>query len=265
MSGLCNAAGMSRQAYYQWRKRTRLWEKAEAELLELVQSIRKLMPELGGRKLFKELGALIPFGRDRFFDWLRRHGLLLKTKRSYPVTTYSKHQLRTYLNLIRNFKASVAGQVVVSDITYIALADGGFAYASLVTDAFSRKIVGYHLSRDLSTSGTLRALRMALRSYRDPSQLIHHSDRGTQYCSKQYIEELNRNGVAISMTEVHHCAENAMAERVNGILKHEFGLRHCFKTLTAARQALYQAVWIYNNLRPHLSLNYAKPAQVHDA
>lgn len=254
---------MSRQAYYKWKTKVAIWGRLEAFALMLVRNMRKLMPEIGGRKIFNEIGRVLPFGRDCFFAWLKRHGLLSMRKRSFPVTTYSKHTLKKYRNLIRDFKATAAGQVVASDITYIALGDGKFAYASLVTDMFSRKVVGYYLSPDLSVSGTLKALRMALRSYRDPSGLIHHSDRGVQYCSKQYIDELTRHGVTISMTEHHHCAENAMAERLNGILKHEFGLKNRFKTIAAARQALHQAVMIYNNLRPHLSLNYKKPAQVH--
>lgn len=256
---------MSRQAYYKWRKRSRRWERMEAAVLKLVQALRKLMPEVGGRKIFHEIREVLPFGRDRFFDWLRRHKLLSMRKRSFPVTTYSEHTLKKYRNLIRDFKATAAGQLVVSDITYIELDGGKFAYASLVTDAFSRKVVGYHLNVDLSVSGPLKALRMALRSYDDPTGLIHHSDRGVQYCSKQYIEELERNGVAISMTERNHCAENAMAERLNGILKHEFGLKNSFKTIAAARQALSQAVLIYNNIRPHLALDYKKPAEVHAA
>lgn len=256
---------MSRQAYYKWRKRSRRWDRMEAAVLKLVRALRKLMPELGGRKIFHEIREVLPFGRDRFFDWLRRHKLLSMRKRSFPVTTYSKHTLKKYRNLIRDFKATATGQLVVSDITYIALDDGKFAYASLVTDAFSHKVVGYHLSPDLSVSGPLKALRMALRSYGDTTGLIHHSDRGIQYCSKKYIKELERHGVAVSMTERHHCAENAMAERLNGILKHEFGLKHTFRNIAAARRALSQGVWIYNNLRPHLTLDYQKPAEVHAA
>lgn len=256
---------MSRQAYYKWVERARRWERLESFLLNVVREIRKLMPEIGARKLFHEIGAALPFGRDRFFEWLRKHGLLVKIKRSFPLTTYSKHALKKYRNLIRDFKATAAGQVVVSDITYIDLGEGRFAYASLVTDAFSRKIIGYHLGPDLSVDGPLKALRMALRSMRNPEGLIHHSDRGVQYCSKRYITELERNGVSVSMTERHHCAENAMAERVNGILKHEFGLKNRFRTIATARQALSQAIWIYNHLRPHLSLDYQKPAQVHAA
>lgn len=223
------------------------------------------MPQLGGRKIFHELRWIIPFGRDRFFDWLRRHGLLAMIKRRFPATTYSKHALKKFRNLIREFEVTAPGQVVVSDITYIALEEGKFAYASLVTDAFSRKIIGYHVSTDLSVWGPLKALRMALREVPNPRGLIHHSDRGVQYCSKPYIDELERHGVAVSMTERQHCAENAMAERVNGILKHEFGLKNRFRTIAAARKALHQAVWIYNNLRPHLALNYEKPANVHAA
>jgi transposase InsO family protein len=256
---------MSRQAYYKWAERARRWKRTESFLLNVVRKIRKLMPQIGARKLFHEIGSALPFGRDRFFDWLRKHGLLVKIKRSFPLTTYSKHALKKYRNLIRDFKATAAGQVVVSDITYIDLGEGRFAYASLVTDAFSRKIIGYHLSPDLRVDGPLKALRMALRSMRNPEGLIHHSDRGVQYCSKRYINELECNGVSVSMTERHHCAENAMAERVNGILKHEFGLKNRFKSIAAARQALSQAIWIYNNLRPHLSLDYQKPAQVHAA
>ena len=255
---------MSRQAYYKWAERARRFERMESFLLNVVRQIRKLMPEIGARKIFHEIGSALPFGRDRFFDWLRKHGLLVKIKRRFPLTTYSKHTLKKYRNLIRGFKATATGQLVVSDITYIDLGEGRFAYASLVTDAFSRKIIGYHLSLDLSVEGPLKALTMALRSMENPEGLIHHSDRGVQYCSKRYIEELERHGVAVSMTERHHCAENAMAERVNGILKHEFGLRNRFKTIAAARQALSQAIWIYNNLRPHLALDYKKPAQVHD-
>jgi putative transposase len=265
VSQLCQAAQISRQAYYKWAQRARLWQQMESFLLKVVREIRRLMPQIGARKLFHEIGAALPFGRDRFFEWLRKHGLLVKIKRSFPLTTYSKHALKKYRNLIRDFRATAAGQVVVSDITYIDLGEGRFAYASLVTDIFSRKIIGYHLSRDLSVNGPLNALRMALRSVGKPNGLIHHSDRGVQYCSKRYIDELERHGIAVSMTERYHCAENAMAERVNGILKHEFGLKNRFKTIAAARQALSQGVWIYNNLRPHLALDYRKPAEVHTA
>ena len=257
---------MSRQAYYKWRKKTSLWERLESTFLNMVREIRRLMPQIGGRKIYHEIGSVLPFGRDRFFDWLRRHSLLSMMRRSFfPVTTNSGHAFKKYRNLIRDFEASAVGQLVVSDITYIGLDEGKFGYASLVTDAFSHKVVGYHLSPDLSVSGPLKALRMALRSYGDTTGLIHHSDRGVQYCSKHYIKELESNGVTVSMTERHHCAENAMAERLNGILKHEFGLKHTFKNIAAARRALSQGVWIYNNLRPHLTLDYQKPAEVHAA
>ena len=242
--------------------------KEQLLLKELLQ-IRRKQPRIGGRKLYRELKVFmisigLQLGRDRFFDFLRVQRLLIERRRKYVRTTDSRHHLRTYRNLIKDLEIRSPNQVYVADITYIRTLRG-FCYLSLITDACSRKIVGYNLSRSLSIEGSLDALKMAMRQSAKLTGLIHHSDRGVQYCSYEYTRLLRNNNIKISMTEQNHVYENALAERVNGILKDEFLLGETLQSYEIARKMVKQAINIYNYERPHLSLNYEKPAQRHAA
>jgi transposase InsO family protein len=204
----------------------------------------------------------IEIGRDRLFALLRVHNLLIRRRRHPKQTTWSGHRLRKYGNLIRDLELNRPNQVYVADITYLETLEG-FCYLALITDAYSRKIVGYDVSRTLCFEGSLRALQMALAQLSGPIQLIHHSDRGIQYCSHAYVDLLMQHGIQISMTEELHVYENAKAERVNGILKSEFLLGECLVSIDLAEKMVKDAIEIYNNERLHLSLNYQTPAMKH--
>jgi transposase InsO family protein len=206
----------------------------------------------------------VDIGRDRLFTMLRENNMLVKRKKKYVRTTQSCHRFRTYKNLIKHRQPQRPEEVFVSDITYIDTMEG-FSYLSLITDQYSRKIVGYELSKSLSIEGTLKALKMALKKVDDPSRLIHHSDRGIQYCSKGYTELLLGNSVQISMTEENHVYENALAERVNGILKEEFLLGDKLQSHKTAGKLVKEAINTYNNERLHLALDYMTPEQKHAA
>lgn len=258
----CRLHGLSRQGYYKRSRAHKLDAALEQRLIDEVKEQRRLQPFMGGRKLYHETSAHHHMGRDAFFGLLRRHKLLIKRKARFVLTTTAG--LVYYPNLYRDARLTAPGQALVSDITYIKTQEG-FAYAALVTDAFSRKILGFDLSTSLDAEGASRALRMALNELRDARGVIHHSDRGCQYSSAAYVAQLRAAGMQVSMTERHHCAENALAERVNGILKHEFMLSATFASVRDAKRALTSAIYIYNHKRPHLSLNYAKPAHVHAA
>lgn len=259
--------GISRQAHYQSRKR-QLERAAEDELLvELVLGIRRRHPRMGGRKLYHELeGAMLALGiargRDAFFDLLRSRRLLVPVKRNRRRTTRSG--LWRCANLLAGLEIVRIHQAWVGDITYVAT-EQGFAYLVLLTDAFSRFIVGYDLSTSLAAEGCLRALDQAIADHGDQGLqgLIHHSDHGVQYTAWPYLERLYAVEMRSSMGEVGNCYENALAERVNGILKCEYGLERLFVDLDQAQVAAQEAIWLYNYERPHLSLNYAKPAEVH--
>ena len=213
--------------------------------------------------MFYEPLRLLKIGRDKLFDILRRRGLLVRRKRRAPGTTHWWHSLRRYDNLTRAFKPSRPNELWVSDMTYIPVEDG-FAYASIITDAFSRKIVGYRLEPTLEATGPHKALQQALKEADSTEGLIHHSDQGIQYCSRLYVDTLKKHGCRISMTSGGRPSENAMAERVNGTLKHEYMLGEGFNSFKQAKRALAEAVDLYNERRPHLSLAYEKPAEVHD-
>ena len=265
--GLCALVGFSRQAYYRGRRvRSRLSVDEDA-VVELVKAQRRVHPRCGVRKLqvliAPDLAAMyIAIGRDRLLALLRRHGLLVKRPRRGARTTDSRHAFRVWPNLIRELVPTLAHQVWVCDLTYIRT-DQGFMYLSLVTDACSRKIVGYCIQDNLESEGCRKALAMALRQLPADTQPIHHSDRGTQYCCGEYVRLLQAHGCPISMTEYNHCYENAMAERVNGILKQEYGLGRTFGDKKRAVAAARQAIGIYNDLRPHTSLGYRTPSTVH--
>jgi len=195
---------------------------------------------------------------------LREKNMLVSKKRKHVRTTQSYHRFRTYKNLIKGSCSHSPEEVFVSDITYIDTMEG-YSYLSLITDQYSRKIVGYSLSKNLTVEGSLRALKMALKGVSEPSKLIHHSDRGIQYCSKAYTDLLRGNRVKISMTEENHVYENALAERVNGILKDEFMLGEKLQSFKVAKKMVREAVKIYNNERLHMALDYKTPEQKYAA
>lgn len=222
-----------------------------------------MQPVVGVRKLQRMLqikGIII--GRDRLFWIMKKEGLLVKRKKSYLRTTNSRHRFRVHKNIIKAKEIISSNQVYVADITYLKTREG-YCYLSLLTDKYSRKIVGYHLSRNLGVEGSLRALKMAIKGIDKSKDVIHHSDRGLQYCSNIYTKELNKNGIRISMTEENHVYENALAERVNGILKNELLIGSQYLEYSQVVKQVDEAIKIYNHERLHLSLNYKTPAQVH--
>jgi transposase InsO family protein len=235
-----------------------------------VEKIRYYQPRIGGKKLYSLLkpdlnkleGASV--GRDKFFDILRKNKLLVKRRKKYVRTTDSYHRFHKYKNKLKEKVLTRPGQCVVSDITYLRTREG-FVYLFLQTDAYSRLITGWHLSDSLSIEGAIKALKKSIRQCGETSGVIHHSDRGIQYCSNEYVKILNRHKMEISMTEENHCYENAMAERVNGILKEEFLLDSEFVNKAEALKAVKEAIYSYNNRRPHWSLNLFTPVQIHQA
>jgi len=259
--------GYSRQSYYQGIKF--IQQKAyEADIIiGEVLRYRKHQKRIGTRKLLYEMNGFLianhfQIGRDALFDLLAERGLLVtKRKRRGCITTLSKHRFKKYPNIIRDFIPIAPNQLWVSDITYIYLSNG-FAYLSLITDAYSRKIVGFFLSKDLTANGPLQALKMALKANSNIACLIHHSDRGVQYCCDAYVKLLKDNKVNISMTQNGDPLENAIAERVNGILKQEL-LEEVFPGFARAQLDVAIACSTYNHLRPHGSIDNLKPAEAH--
>lgn len=267
MKGLCARVGFSRQAFYQEKKARKRKQVDKDAVIELVKSQRRIHPRMGTRKLYRiikpdlnEMGLSI--GRDHLFRMLREADLLIERRVRYNRTTYSNHSFRVYSNLIRHIEPFKPNQVWLSDLTYI-FTEEGYMYLSLITDAFSRKIVGFDISDSLEFSGCLRSLRMALSGLKQSEHPIHHSDRGAQYCCKEYVKIIESRDMLISMTESNHCYENAKAERVNGILKQEYFMGARFRSKSQAIEAARQAIQIYNEMRPHLSLDYRTPSQVH--
>jgi transposase InsO family protein len=260
---------MSRQNYYKQRKIRNKIAFEEQTIITLVRRERCIQPRLGTRKLHRLLGeqwasAGISIGRDRLFALLRRHHLLIRRRRRYARTTDSRHGLPVYPNRFKEAVLTGPNQAWVSDITYLRTRQG-FMYLSLVMDAFSRKIVGYNCSDRLESEGALRALSMALNQLPLGADMIHHSDQGCQYCSRRYIERLLARNITISMTQENHCYENSQAERLNGILKHEYGLGGVFLRKSDVVTAVHQAVQLYNDRRPHVALGYCLPTEVHAA
>lgn len=232
----------------------------------MVQKVRMDMPRLGTRKLYYLLkpefeSANIKLGRDGLFSYLRSEQMLIKPKKNYTKTTYSKHWLRKYPNLYALDKAKAPEQYFVSDITYLKSHERTY-YLSLVTDAYSRKIMGYHLSNDMSSENVVKALKMAVKNKITTNQTVHHSDRGLQYCSAIYQNELSKNGIIPSMTDGYDCYQNALAERINGILKQEYLIEKAKNGADLAK-IINQAIDSYNNRRPHTSLNFKTPNFMH--
>jgi len=228
---------------------------------------RKSLPREGVRKLKKSLDseftkAKIKVGRDTLFNVLKKHKMLTLRKKYRMRTTNSHHRFYKFGNIIKGIEINKPNQVWVSDITYIRTVKG-FCYLALITDMYSRRIVGYDLSDSLELNGCVRALNKAIYQAKNIKQLIHHSDRGIQYCSNVYTQILKRKKIDISMTEENHCYENAMAERVNGILKDEFYLDQTFANVAQAKRAAKNAIKLYNEIRLHLSLDYKTPNMVY--
>lgn len=268
---LCGWFGISRQAYYQhtWEVITTTIE--EEMILHQVKQIRASHRRMGTRKLYEKLQPFmlehqIKLGRDGLFDLLSMHHLLVRKRRRRVQTTNSYHRLRRYPNLIRDLKPEGKNQLWVSDITYWKLKNDN-VYISFITDVYSHKIVGYHLGETMETEESVKALQMALTALRAESHpnLIHHSDRGIQYCSNQYVKLLTENGIRISMTESGDPLENAMAERVNGIIKEEYLNNYEMETVEEARELLKQSVELYNRERPHMSIGNFTPEEIYQS
>lgn len=225
------------------------------------------MPRLGTRKLYyllkNDFEAMnIKLGRDALFAYLRSESLLIRPRKNYTKTTQSKHWLHKHPNLLKGFNPERAEQVFVSDITYVKSRENTH-YLSLVTDAYSRKIMGYKVSDNLNTENMLKALKMAVRNRKSNLPLIHHSDRGLQYCANQYQKQLKISSIIPSMTDGHDCYQNALAERINGILKQEFLFETC-NNRQELEKLVKESIETYNNLRPHLSLKMKTPNLVHE-
>lgn len=258
--------GISRQGYYQKQQRIEKRLKELSQVKAEVIKERIHLPRLGTRKLYYRLSNQIrskgiKIGRDALFNFLRSEHMLIRPKHSYHKTTNSKHWLHKYPNLLKGRKATRPNQVWVSDITYIDTV-AETSYLSLITDAYSRKIVGYHLHHSLHTDGVAAAMQMAVKGEQIDAPLIHHSDRGLQYCSAQYQQLLARYNITSSMTDGYDCYQNALAERINGIIKHEFLITKP-ANIHQARLMIKEAIKMYNCRRPHLALNYQTPQSVH--
>lgn len=267
LSEICDLFDLKRDAYYKYLKRYDIRKAQETKVIKMVDIKRKVLPRVGCRKLLNHLevdfkDANLKIGRDKLFNILRANNRLIKPRRASCRTTNSYHHFHKYNNLIKDFTPTEINQVWVTDITYIRIVNG-FCYLALVTDLYSRKIVGFDTSDSLELLGALRAVKMAMRNADNLKKLIHHSDRGVQYCSYQYTGVLLKKEIKISMTEDNHCYENAVAERVNGILKDEFYLDITFFSTKIAQKAVKNAIKLYNNERLHLSLGYKTPNSVY--
>lgn len=268
MKHICLKLNKTPAAYYKHLKENGHTLLQTEVVRELTLEKRKYMPRLGGKKTYYEIKNDlkqhgIKMGRDKYFDWLRAEGMLIRPKKRFTRTTQSFHRFRTHRNQIQGLEIYKPDQVWVSDITYLRL-QNGFCYLSLITDVFSRKIIGYQVSDNLGLEGPLSALEKACRN-KSMTKTIHHSDRGFHYCSDKYIKKLSLANIDVSMGEVGNCYENAIAERVNGILKEEFNLDATFPEAKDARQIVDQAIYAYNHLRPHMAIKLKKPNQLYAA
>lgn len=265
---LIEAFGISPQAHYQRIKRYEKRQISNEKVIEMVLNYRKDLPHTGTRKLHFKLSAKfkaegIKMGRDNLNDLLRSRGLFIKTSKRFHITTDSKHYFYTSPNLLKDIEITHSEQVFVSDITYIKT-DNGHAYLALVTDAYSRKIMGWSLENNMKVEMVKPALEMAYKNcvFRHKT-IIHHSDRGIQYCCPDYTQFADKKGFIMSTTQKYDPYENAIAERINGILKYEFGLKNSIKSVKLAQMMVREAVHLYNTERMHLSLDYQTPQEVH--
>jgi putative transposase len=262
--------GITRQAYYQYNWEAESLQTADLLVVKQVLQLREIHPRMGTRKLYELLEPFmlehgIKMGRDALFDLLAANKLLIRKRRRNIQTTYSRHWLKKYPNLIRTFVPKSINQLWVSDITYWKIDTQKHLYISLITDAYSRKIIGYQVAETMESIESCRALQMALSAInkKQGASLIHHSDRGIQYCSNRYVKLLQDYNIRISMTENGDPLENAIAERVNGILKEEYLNHYCINNITEAYICLKQAIEAYNNQRPHMSISNLTPNKVH--
>ena len=269
LTRLCRLLGITRQAFYQ-----HFWKVSDVNteqelILQKVRDIRNLHPVIGGRKLYCLLQPFllehqIKIGRDALFDLLSTHKLLVRKRKRRIYTTQSHHWLKKYPNLLKGWHPQKPGELWVADITYVST-KSGFLYMSLITDAYSHKIMGYNIADNLEAINTSKALQMALQSCSAlPHQLIHHSDRGLQYCSAEYVNLLNEHNIRISMTENGDPLENPIAERINGIIKDEYLIHYAIQDQHQAINLLNSIVARYNQQRPHQSINMLTPEVVHE-
>ncbi|GGG32180.1 IS3 family transposase [Pontibacter amylolyticus] len=264
---VAQSLGYSRQYLYKLQRQEATRQLVEQQVKALVCEQRKLLPRLGTRKLHFKLGPQlqakgIKLGRDKLFCLMREFDLLIGPKRRYVQTTMSRHHLRKYPNLVKGLPLTAPEQVWASDITYVRTRQGT-CYVNLVTDAFSRRIMGYTAAADMEAVSMGRALVMALSAKQTTADTIHHSDRGLQYCSRHYVGLATERGLRMSMTQDSDPYENALAERMNRTLKEEFGLGNTLDSLKQVELLLKQAVELYNAHRPHLALKMKTPQQVH--
>jgi putative transposase len=261
ISAVCRQLGYTKQAYYKSLSHVRQKACVKAQVKLQVLSIRRHLPRLGTRKLHYMLKGC-GLGRDALFQLLREEELLVGKKKRYTKTTNSKHWMKKYPDLVQGKTPVKPQQLWVADITYISTGKD-FCYLHLITDAYSKKIVGFHLSDDLSADSSLQALKMAIGQKDCMKGLIHHSDRGLQYCSSLYTSMLRDKGIAISMTQTGSPYDNAVAERINGTLKDEFGLDGVFSDRKQLVKQLNESIIAYNTLRPHLSNHLLTPMEMH--
>ena len=261
--------GISKQAYYKRQKSFENQQSINKKVLEIVQNVRKRQRKMGTRKLYDKMKSElkennIKMGRDALFTLLRNHGMLIKKNKCYHLTTDSKHFYYTAPNLLKETELKHAEQAVVCDITYIKT-DEGHAYLSLVTDPYSKKIMGYALEDNMKVEMVKKALKMAHKNFQfNIAEVIHHSDRGLQYCCPDYTEFATKLGFKMSTTQKYDPYENAVAERINGILKYEFGFKDVIPNLKIAQKMIKEAVEIYNHERTHWSLDLKTPQQAHN-
>jgi putative transposase len=265
---LCARIKISCAAFYAKRKRVVRQAINEDVALDLVKKVRRRHKKMGVKKVYDKIKSTmaelkVKMGRDKLYQACAKADLLVKRQRAeYPCTTHYRNYLPTFKNLIKGLKMDRPNQVWASDITYLRTLEGP-VFSSFITDHYSRKIVGFEVCDSLETVGCLRALERAIGSLKPGEAPIHHSDRGCQYASHAYVQRLKEAGIQVSMTEVNHCAENALAERINGILKQEYGLGMVIQTKAEALRIVKEAVELYNTDRPHLSLGMKTPEMVH--
>lgn len=260
---ICEIAGITRDAYYKHWKREKVKEEREARILEKVHDIRQEQPRLGTKKLHVMIQEDVKIGRDKLHAVLNENGMMVKRRKKYTRTTYSNHEYAVAPNLVKELIVTRPDQVWVGDITYLETKDR-HAYLFLVTDKYSRKIVGYKLGDSLEHRHAIDALREAVKSKRGEGETIFHSDRGCQYCCHEYRKVLRQYRIKSSMTDENHCYQNGVAERVNGILKDEYYLDIRFNSFEEAERTVKQAIELYNIKRPHRSLNMATPMVVYN-
>lgn len=261
--------GYSRQNVYKQQIAAKTKSLRSDAVKSLVDRERKLLPRVGTRKIYymikddlREQG--LKFGRDKLFELMRIYDLQIKPRRRYTQTTMSKHWMRKWPNIMKDKEVLGQDQVWVSDITYIKTEEGN-CYLNMITDAYSRKIMGYAVEENMETESMIGALKMALTKRQNPlTKTIHHSDRGVQYCSKEYVQAATKNNIKLSMTENGDPYENALAERMNRTIKEEFGMDRRMKSKEQVKKLVEESIFLYNQKRPHLALNMKTPNQVYN-